>query len=54
VRPAAGAALALLERMGDIDVLVADAALPASGRLEGFSQERSAVRCGSTLSRPCE
>jgi short-subunit dehydrogenase len=33
-----GAALALLEQAGDIDVLVANAALPASGRLEGFSQ----------------
>jgi short-subunit dehydrogenase len=28
----------LLEQAGDIDVLVANAALPASGRLEGFSQ----------------
>jgi len=34
-----GAAVALLEQAGDIDVLVANAALPASGRLEGFSQE---------------
>ena len=34
-----GAALALLEQAGDIDVLVANAALPASGRLEGFSQD---------------
>jgi short-subunit dehydrogenase len=33
-----GAALALLEQAGDIDVLVANAALPASGRLDGFSQ----------------
>jgi len=33
------AALALLEQVGDIDVLVANAALPASGRLEGFSQD---------------
>jgi short-subunit dehydrogenase len=32
------AALALLEQAGDIDVLVANAALPASGRLESFSQ----------------
>jgi short-subunit dehydrogenase len=34
-----GAAFALLEQAGDIDVLVANAALPASGRLEGFSQD---------------
>src|SRR4051794_33678117 len=33
------AALALLAQVGDIDVLVANAALPASGRLEGFSQD---------------
>jgi short-subunit dehydrogenase len=35
-----GAALALLEQAGDIDVLVANAALPASGRLDGFSQDQ--------------
>src|SRR5262245_22402263 len=34
-----GAALALLEQAGDIDVLVANAALPASGRLEDLSQD---------------
>ncbi len=34
-----GAALALLEQAGDIDVLVANAGLPASGRLEAFSQD---------------
>jgi short-subunit dehydrogenase len=34
-----GAALALLEDAGDVDVLVANAGLPASGRLDGFSQE---------------
>ena len=34
-----GTALALLEQAGDIDVLVANAALPASGRLEGFGQD---------------
>ena len=39
-----GAALALLDQAGDVDVLVANAALPASGRLDGFSQTRSAVR----------
>ena len=33
------AALRLLEDAGDIDVLVANAGLPASGRLDGFSQE---------------
>jgi short-subunit dehydrogenase len=32
-----GAALKLLEAAGDIDVLVANAALPGSGRLESFS-----------------
>jgi short-subunit dehydrogenase len=35
-----GAALALLENAGDIDVLVANAALPASGRLDSFSQDQ--------------
>jgi short-subunit dehydrogenase len=35
-----GAALALLDQAGDIDVLVANAALPASGQLEGFSQDQ--------------
>lgn len=34
-----GAALALLEQAGDVDVLVANAALPGSGRLESFSQD---------------
>jgi short-subunit dehydrogenase len=34
-----GAALALLDQAGDIDVLVANAALPASGQL-GFSQDQ--------------
>lgn len=33
-----GAAVELLTQAGDIDVLVANAALPASGRLEDFSQ----------------
>jgi short-subunit dehydrogenase len=33
-----GAALALLAEAGDIDVLVANAALPGSGRLDGFTQ----------------
>ena len=35
-----GQALALLEQAGEIDVLVANAGLPASGKLEGFSQEQ--------------
>jgi short-subunit dehydrogenase len=35
-----GAALALLEQAGDIDLLVANAALPGSGRLESFSQDQ--------------
>jgi short-subunit dehydrogenase len=34
-----GAALALLEQAGDMDVLVANAGLPASGRLDSFSQD---------------
>jgi short-subunit dehydrogenase len=34
-----GGALALLEQAGDIDVLVANAALPASGQLDRFSQD---------------
>jgi short-subunit dehydrogenase len=34
-----GAALTLLAEAGEIDVLVANAGLPASGRLDGFSQE---------------
>jgi short-subunit dehydrogenase len=34
-----GEALSLLEAAGEIDILVANAGLPASGRLEGFSQE---------------
>ncbi|MEB3021990.1 SDR family NAD(P)-dependent oxidoreductase [[Mycobacterium] crassicus] len=34
-----GAVPALLERAGDFDVLVANAALPGSGRLESFSQD---------------
>ena len=35
----AGAAEDLIERAGDLDGLVANAALPASGRLENFSSE---------------
>src|ERR1700739_2216927 len=35
-----GAALELLEKAGDIDVLVANAGLPGSGRLETFSQDQ--------------
>ncbi|BBX96387.1 SDR family NAD(P)-dependent oxidoreductase [Mycobacterium lacus] len=35
-----GAALALLADAGEIDVLVANAALPASGRLESFTAEQ--------------
>lgn len=34
-----GAALRLLSEAGDIDVLIANAGLPASGRLDGFSQD---------------
>jgi short-subunit dehydrogenase len=35
-----GAALRLLEEAGPIDILVANAGLPASGRLESFTQEQ--------------
>jgi short-subunit dehydrogenase len=35
-----GAALVLLEQAGDIDVLVANAGLPASGQLGSFTQEQ--------------
>ena len=49
-----GAALALLEQAGDVDVLVANAALPASGRWTASAKTRSAVRFASTSSRPCE
>lgn len=34
-----GEALRLLEAAGDVDVLIANAGLPASGKLDGFSQE---------------
>lgn len=34
-----GQALALLEQAGEIDVLVANAGLPASGQIESFTQE---------------
>jgi short-subunit dehydrogenase len=34
-----GEALRLLEAAGEIDIFVANAGLPASGRLEGFSQD---------------
>lgn len=34
-----GEALRLLEAAGEIEILVANAGLPASGRLDGFSQE---------------
>lgn len=35
-----GEALRLLEAAGEMDVLVANAGLPASGRLDGFTQEQ--------------
>ena len=35
-----GAAERLAEDAGDVDILVANAGLPASGRLEGFTQEQ--------------
>jgi short-subunit dehydrogenase len=34
-----GAALALVAQVGDIEVLIANAGLPASGRLDSFSQD---------------
>lgn len=47
-----GAALELLEEAGDVDVLVANAALPASGRLEGFSQDELARALRVNLESP--
>ena len=41
---ARAAALALLEAAGEIDVLVANAALPASGKLDTTRQERDRAR----------
>lgn len=35
-----GAALELLARAGEVEVMVANAALPASGRLQGFTDEQ--------------
>ena len=35
---------ALLERSGPLDALVANAALPASGTVDSFSQRRSTAR----------
>lgn len=35
-----GAALELLGQAGDLDILVVNAGLPASGKLDGFSQEQ--------------
>lgn len=35
-----GAALRLVEEAGEIDVMVANAALPASGRLDGYTDEQ--------------
>jgi short-subunit dehydrogenase len=35
-----GAAERLVEEAGDVDILVANAGLPASGRLDGFTQEQ--------------
>ena len=45
-----GAASKLVRDAGDVDVLVANAALPGTGRLDSFSRERSPGRCGSTSS----
>jgi short-subunit dehydrogenase len=47
-----GAALALLEQAGDIDVLVANAGLPASGRLDSFSQDEIARALRVNLESP--
>ena len=47
-----GAAAKLVRDAGDVDVLVANAALPGTGRLEKFSQAGGRRgRCGSTSSR---
>jgi short-subunit dehydrogenase len=47
-----GADLRLLEQAGAIDVLVANAALPGSGRLDGFSQEEIARALRVNLEAP--
>jgi short-subunit dehydrogenase len=48
------AALTLLEKAGDIDVLVANAALPGGGRAwRASANTRSAARFVSTSSRLC-
>jgi short-subunit dehydrogenase len=48
-----GAALALLEQAGDVDALIANAALPQEGDLRASTKISSAVRFVSTSSRPC-
>ena len=47
-----GAALVLLEQAGDLDVLVANAGLPASGRLDSFSQDEIARAFRVNLESP--
>lgn len=47
-----GEALRLLERVGEIDVLVANAALPASGRLDGFTQNEISRALSVNLESP--
>jgi short-subunit dehydrogenase len=47
-----GEALRLLEAAGDVDALVANAGLPASGRLDGFTQEQIARALRVNLESP--
>ena len=42
-----------LAQRADIDVLVANAAVPAAGRLETFTPRELTVRSTSTFARPC-
>ena len=46
-----GAAGRLAEEAGDVDVLVANAGLPGTGRMEETPTRRSRPRCGSTSRR---
>lgn len=47
-----GAALELLDGAGEIDILVANAGLPASGKLDGFTQDQIARALRVNLESP--